>query len=96
MSKKEKFFTEETNDKTNELTGQSPARAETNGPETKYGIICNCSYVGIQEIPLVCTKEIGFLSEGDKVEILGTYDDFYKINIDGTIAYVYGFCIKEE
>lgn len=98
-SKKE-FFVKEENDETNELTDRSPAQVETNGPETRKGIVTNCLYLRMWREPNFKSETIGFLERGDEVEVLERIDDYYKIRMEGKVVYVVAecimYCIKEE
>lgn len=93
---KEEFFIKKENDETNKLTDQSPAQVETNGPETKYGIVVNCLHLLMWKEPAAWSKEMGVLIEGAKVEILEKVDNFYKICVAGIVSYVVSEYIKEE
>lgn len=82
---------------TEEITEESPAEEETNGPETKNGIIVNSSTVRVREAPSYKSKTLGVMMRGDKVTILGKENEFYKISTRGIReAYIAKQFIEEE
>lgn len=97
--RKKGFFIKKKNKETNELTDQSPAQVETNGPETKYGIVVNSLYaefVRFRSKPSFESEPIGVLRKYEKVEILERLDEFYKVRVEGHDVYVAAKYIKEE
>lgn len=93
---KEEFFIKKENDETNKLTDQSPAQMETNGPETKYGIIINSLYVKFRSRPNFESEPIGILRKDEKIEILERLDEFYKVRVEDHDVYVAAKYVKEE
>lgn len=75
----------------------SPAEVETNGPETKYGIVEGANLVKVRREPWTDDDNVlEVLRTGDKVKILGKVDGFYKVSTaKNSVAYISSSFIKE-
>lgn len=65
--------------KKSKKTQQTSAGTESNGPETKNGIVINSPFVNLRTSPSLDSRVIGMLRRGDKVEILQKGSKFYKV-----------------
>lgn len=83
---------------TEEITELSPAEMETNGPETKNGIIDGAMHVKVRREPWTGDDNVlEILRKGDRVTILGKVDGFYKVSTSvNKVAYISSDFIKEE
>lgn len=80
----------------NTSTEQSPAEVETNGPETKNGIIANTSIVNARREPKFDSDSLEVLNKGDKVTILGRVGEFAKVSTNqNNVAYISSEFIEE-
>lgn len=79
-------------------TDESPAEVETNGPETKNGTVANALNVNLRSEPSFDTNNvIEILKKGDKVIILDSAKEFYKVSTStNRIGYIASDFIKEE
>lgn len=102
---KEEFPIEKTNKekaKNSKMTDSSPAQVETNGPETRNGIIVNALYVKMRKEPTFESEILGILRKGDQVEIYEQTNEFYKVRPksvyvnNSRIVYIDKQYIKEE
>lgn len=74
-----------------------PAEVESNGPETKNGIVVNTIFVKVRERPNYESNVLEILNCGDKVHIIDQIGDFYKVSTKkNNIAYISSHFIKEE
>lgn len=75
----------------------SPAEVETDGPETKNGIVENSLHVKVRKEPSYESDVLEVLRKGDKVNILGKSGEFYKVSTKvNKIAYISSDFIKED
>lgn len=82
---------------TKKKTDKSPAEEETNGPETKYGIITNSPYVNLRKEASLESDVLEVLTENDKVKIFGKEKDFYRVKVSSRrLGFVQENYIKEE
>lgn len=79
-------------------TEVSPAEVETNGPETKNGIIDGAMFVKVRREPWTDDDNVlEVLRKGDKVTIFGKVDGFYKVSTSvNKVAYISSDFVKEE
>lgn len=79
-------------------TEVSSAKVETNGPETKNGIIYGAMFVNVRREPWTDDGNVlEVLRKGDKVTILGMINGFYKVSTSmNKVAYISSDFIKEE
>lgn len=76
---------------------KSHAEVETNGPETKNGIVENALHVKVRKDPSYESDVLEVLRKGDKVTILDKSGEFYKVSTSvNKIAYISSDFIKEE
>lgn len=75
----------------------SPPNLESNGPETKNGIIYNSLFVKLRESPNPQSEVMDVLRNGDRVVIIGKEREFYEVlakdNLHGYIFYKF---LREE
>lgn len=100
--RKEKFYDSSMIDEMKEevrktITESSPAEVESNGPETKNGIVVNSLFVNVRREPSMKSDVVNVLRRGDSVQILDKTDGFYKINVGLIgIGYISSDFIREE
>lgn len=81
----------------NNFTDELPAELEQNGPETINGIISNSLFVKVRKEPSLESEVLETMRSGDKVRILGSVGDFYKVSTSvNKVAYIYSDFLKEE
>jgi hypothetical protein len=99
MARTSKVREEVVNDAEVVKSAKSPAVEETPAPKAEkvYGIIANSKFVNMRKTPKIeIGNELMVLQEGDKVNILGESEGFYKIKFKGATGYVVSeYCIKE-
>lgn len=69
---------------------EEPTIASTK-PKFKRGVVAGCMLLNIRKKPDVSADILGTLSGGEKVVVLDTVGEFYKIEIQDGIAY----CMKK-
>lgn len=82
-----------------EETGEaSPAKVETNGPETKNGIVVGSMYVKVRKEPRKDEDNVlEILRQGDRVTILGSARGFYKVETNvNRLGFISKDFVKEE
>lgn len=78
-------------------TDESHTEVETNGPETKYGIITNSPYVNLRKEASLESDVLEVLTENDKVKIFEKEKDFYRVKVSSRrLGFVQENYIKEE
>lgn len=79
-----------------QITEESPAEVETNGPETKNGIIVKSLHVKVRREPSYESEVMELLRRGDRVIIHGKVGEFYKISTStNKFVYIAAAYVKE-
>lgn len=78
-------------------TEMFPAEVETDGPETKNGIVKDCLHVKVRKEPGYDSDVLEILRAGDKVTILGKVGNFYRVSTSvNRDAYISSEFVGEE
>lgn len=76
---------------------KSLTEKETTGPETKNGIIVNSVFVKVRKEPNFESDVLEILPKGDKIRIIDSLDNFYKVETPSKkIAYICSDFVEEE
>ncbi len=78
-------------------TEETPAEVESNGPETKNGIITNSLFVNVRKEPNIESDSVEVLRRGDKVKLIKKVAGFYEVNTSvNKHVYISSDFIEEE
>ncbi len=75
---------------------KSHAEVETNGPQTKNGIVRNSIFVNVRKEPSLESAVLDTVRRGTKVSIIDTSGSFYKILLGDSMGYISKIYVEEE
>lgn len=78
------------------ITEKSHAEVETNGPQTKNGIVRNSIFVNIRKEPNLESEVLDTVRRGTKVTITDIVGSFYKILLGEDVGYISKIYVEEE